>query len=97
MKKREYVLEVRGEKIYFWADSFAHATEIVLSGLNDIQDVCEHAMFKNGKCTDCDWTCEHEGDIEKGICLDCGETVDCFDEDYAYDAWKDSQAEKESA
>ena len=90
--KIEYVIEINGEKIFFWAEDLNHAQEIVLGSLNALQDVCEHKNFKNGKCENCGFKCEHDQEVEENHCLDCGEFVDTSDQsDVAYEAWRECE------
>ena len=39
------------------------------------QDNCIHKDFKDGKCIECEWKCDHD-DIEEWHCLICGEAIE---------------------
>ena len=64
---------------------------------------CEHlampgyrSTFKDGKCTQCGWKCDHE-EQEDGHCLMCGEST--FDADYAdylYECERDRRLEDDT-
>lgn len=74
-KKIEYVLQlpwkIEGDRFYFHAEDDRDAAEAVQEMLHCVQDICEHATFRNGDCTDCGWECDHD-DIEENHCLLCG-------------------------
>ena len=89
MKERKtYVLqlpyEIDGDRFYFSADDDTQAEEYITKFLKPLQEVCEHAMFKNGKCTDCDLPCEHD-ELDNWICIDCGANVAPTKADYLAD------------
>lgn len=76
--KIEYVLQlpwkIDGDKFYFFAEDDLDAAEILQEWLQPAQDVCEHKNFKNGKCTECQWECDHD-DREDHCCLFCGSII----------------------
>lgn len=73
--KKEFIIclpwKIEGDKFYFFAEDYARAKEMLEGWLNDLQDICEHKTYQRGKCQNCQLPCEH--DIDKNICLICGE------------------------
>ena len=82
--KKEYIVKINGEKLFFLADDIDQAREMVEKGLNLYRDVCEHETYEGGQCIECGLECEHEDTQMRAnkSCLYCTTCeTDFFDED----------------